>query len=712
MWIRLSQTLKTPTLQPPHSGKLRLYVQGGGIFLRHEALLSVALIVIIAACAYLPLVGDLGLYFGDSAFLWFGHQSGAGALVSALSDDRPFSGVVFALHHALLDTNVIAWHLTMFAWRVGGGLALLWGLRALWPERRGLMALAALLAVLYPGYLFQTMANNLQNYLVGWTLALLSIAATIRAVRSPHPMRRRAYTALALVTCAAYLVILELLVGLEALRFAVLWGLGAPDTNGRGRPRPSMDFVGTTPALSEFDTPNNSMEVTPRTLRLWFPSYAKTITPYILVIGSVLFWRLVLFDPAAPPYSLDAAAVGFQNDPAALLRLPLTLADYTVQATLGAWVSPLVDRFAAALRTGWPLLLVPIASALAFVYVRQSDDVRLERRSALWLAGIGLLAVVCGFAPLVVMQRVPRMFGTTNYYFLIPAGGAALMVAAGLAGLPMRTRAALAGLVVGLVVLTHLGNGELYRENWLQQREFWWQLSYRAPALAPGAVLLAERPPRDNTYTRFQEEMIFGGNFVYNFETRTPTLGGFYTADWVLEGLEQGITIKQAFRTEWFTFDSDMRRVLVITQPTADACLRVLDPANGVLPAYDPPFTMANGAQATMAEFAPYSQIREIQPVDQGASPPAAIFGSEPPRDWCYYYQRALLALQMGDAAGAAALGDEAQALKLTPRHPSEWLPFVVAYQQTDRANEAQLICATLPPDVLIDGCSQVTNSD
>lgn len=673
-------------------------------FHRHEAILSVVLIVLVAAFAYLPLVGDLGLYFGDSAFLWFGHQSGAGELIAALSDDRPFSGVVFALHHALLDTNVIIWHLVMFAWRVGGGLALLWGLRALWPERRGLAALAALLAVLYPGYLFQTMANNLQNYLVGWTLALISIAATIRAARASD---RRAYTALALVTCAAYLVILESLVGLEVLRFALLWGLmnKLPYAAGNGISLDKDELSSLSPLAWERELEGEGQQ-------RHFVRRLLPFLPYLIVIGIVMFWRLVLFDPAAPPYSLDAAAVGFQNDPGALLRLPLTLADYTLQAVVLAWVSPLLDRFAAALRVGWPVLLVPVAAALAFVYVRQSDDAPFSRRAALWLAGIGLLTVVCGFAPLVVMQRIPRMFSTTNYYFLIPAVGAALMVVAGLALLPVRIRAAVVGLVAGLIVLTHLGNGQLYRENWLQQREFWWQLSYRAPALAPGTVLLAERPPRDNTYTRFQEEMIFAANFVYNYETRTPTLGGFFTADWVLDGLARGVTIKQAFRTEWFRFDSDMTKTLVITLPTADVCLRVLDPVMGVLPAYDPPFTMANGTQATMTELAPYSQIGQIQAAEQGAAPPASIFGSEPPRDWCYYYQRALLALQMNDAAAAASIGDEAQALNLTPRHPSEWLPVVVAYQQTGRADEARAICAALPPDILIDECSQVANSD
>lgn len=677
---------------------------------RHEAILSIVLIVVVAAFAYLPLVGDLGLYFGDSAFLWFGHQSGARALVSALSDDRPFSGVVFALHHRLLDTNVIAWHVTMFAWRVGGGLALLWGLRALLPERRGLAALAALLAVLYPGYLFQTMANNLQNYLVGWTLALLSIAATLRALRAPTLARRRAYTALALVTCAAYLVILELLVGLEALRFAALWWVTSPDPQRVGLMGKSPVHGAAQPASAGFPSLAGGSKPPAAGGMRGFARRLSPFVPYILVVGAVLFWRLVIFDPAAPPYSLDAAAVGFQADPGALWRLPLTLVDYTGQAVIGAWVSPLLDRLAAALRVGWPLLLVPIAAALAFLYIRQGDDRPLTRRGALWLAAVGLLAVVCGFAPLVVMQRIPRMFGTTNYYFLIPAVGAAVIVAAGLGLLPARFRSGLAALLIGLVVLTQLGNGQLYRENWLQQRDFWWQLSYRAPALAPGTVLLAERPPRDNTYTRFQEEMIFGANFVYNYDTRQPTLGGFFTADWVINGLRQGVTIRQAFRTDWFRFDSDMTKTLVITQPSAGACLRVLDPASGVLPADDPPFTLANGTQATMTELAPYSHIGQIQPGDVPAAPPAAIFGREPPRDWCYYYQRALLALQTQDAPGAAALGDDAQALGLTPRHPSEWLPFIAAYQQVGRAGDAQAICAALPPDVLIDGCSQAAN--
>jgi hypothetical protein len=100
------------------------------------------------------------------------------------------------------------------------------------------------------------------------------------------------------------------------------------------------------------------------------------------------------------------------------------------------------------------------------------------------------------------------------------------------------------------------------------------------------------------------------------------------------------------------------------------ACLRVLDPEleteNQMLP-------------IILREAAQSSDLETIQFAGQ-AQPPVNIFGSEPTHGWCYYYQKAALAAQQKDWAGAAQLGDTAFTLSDQPNDPMERVPFIEAY--------------------------------
>jgi hypothetical protein len=78
--------------------------------------------------------------------------------------------------------------------------------------------------------------------------------------------------------------------------------------------------------------------------------------------------------------------------------------------------------------------------------------------------------------------------------------------------------------------------------------------------------------------------------------------------------------------------------------------------------------------------------LSKIDRVLTGAVPPkpaASIFGPEPAHGWCYYYQKAELALQTDDWQKIIALGDEVWKQDLHPQDAIEWMPFVQAYAVT-----------------------------
>lgn len=74
------------------------------------------------------------------------------------------------------------------------------------------------------------------------------------------------------------------------------------------------------------------------------------------------------------------------------------------------------------------------------------------------------------------------------------------------------------------------------------------------------------------------------------------------------------------------------------------------------------------------------------------ARPPVNIFGPEPERGWCYFFQKADLARQAGDWQKLVAIADEVRARGLEPADASEWMPFVEGYTRQDRYGDAKEI--------------------
>jgi hypothetical protein len=85
----------------------------------------------------------------------------------------------------------------------------------------------------------------------------------------------------------------------------------------------------------------------------------------------------------------------------------------------------------------------------------------------------------------------------------------------------------------------------------------------------------------------------------------------------------------------------------------------------------------------------PLSRFDRIHEQNNNPSvPPFDILGSQPNPDWCYYYEKADLARQMGQWNQVADLGDQAQQSGYSPQSgssnsPQEWLPFIEGYAAT-----------------------------
>jgi len=120
--------------------------------------------------------------------------------------------------------------------------------------------------------------------------------------------------------------------------------------------------------------------------------------------------------------------------------------------------------------------------------------------------------------------------------------------------------------------------------------------------------------------------------------------------------------------------ETNYKNQLILTQPSSNSCVHILDPRWPDLSIHDEPFVHASFQNSKVENIIFDGEYHDV---------PVKIFGTELPHEWCFYYQKADLARQQGDWKEIARLGNEAQKLELHPDDQIEWMPFLQAYAFT-----------------------------
>jgi hypothetical protein len=262
----------------------------------------------------------------------------------------------------------------------------------------------------------------------------------------------------------------------------------------------------------------------------------------------------------------------------------------------------------------------------------------------------------------------------------------ASLLAAGLLEFASRRRlvwALLLGALIGLSAGYHFRVANQYRLEWNSLKQFVWQLSWRAPSIEPGTLLMTSEQPythmTDNSLTapinwiyadsRAEGEMDY---LLYDLGSRLGVS---------LPDIHSGIEIEQVYRNLVFQGSTDRALVYYYTPP---GCVKFLDPQYDLrlpqLPRY-------------ISDATGLSDIERILSTSPNgtAQPPEDIFGIQPAPDWCYYFEKAELARQNGDWQQVRKLGEQAFALekRLYPVNAPEFLPYIEAHLRLGEASEA-----------------------
>jgi hypothetical protein len=234
--------------------------------------------------------------------------------------------------------------------------------------------------------------------------------------------------------------------------------------------------------------------------------------------------------------------------------------------------------------------------------------------------------------------------------------------------------------LLGFSVATQSLNIQKWADYWDVQREFWWQLTWRAPEIRDNTLVMAYLP---EGYVFQQDYEIWGPvNLIYRpFPLSVPRIQS--------EVLNQGtvLDILEGRYTDPYVRDiflpRDFQKLLLISQPTTSSCIHVID---GAMPAYS-----AN-ERLIVEKVGGFSKVDFIDTAGAAPAPPTAIFGREPEHGWCYYYQQASLARQSGDWVRIGELYEAAVSSGLEPADTSEYFVFIEGLTNLGRTGEAKKI--------------------
>jgi len=612
-----------------------------------------AIATIIAYGLLFPLTG---FYWDDWPFAWIAKFLGPSEFIPAFVGFRPFLGPIFFITTRLIPTNPLLWQIFALIIRFMSGLLTWTVLNQIWPRHQQQTLIAALLFLVFPGYSQHWVAfTHINQEWIPLLFYLLSFFLTARALRDPgHYLSNTIY---ALILLVLGIFPTEYFIGLEPLRFMFIWVILSEGTQGF-KPRIIQ------------------------TMKSWWP--------YLLIWIADACW-LVYYYKSGAYISYDVTAV--QGTTLVLKNAPFVFGDALWKAGIYIWVQVLILT-ARTLSTPTTLLTLGLIfgafllCAYYFLHIdlSPSNKVKSDEKSppsafSMSPRSFALPALITGLAG-ILLGRVPSfaaglpltLQSSFDRFMISMMLGGSLFIT-GLVELLIknqRARTYVFALLIALGMGQQFFNANIFRRDWRGQQDIYWQFAWRIPALKPNTAIITQQMPLDY---ETDLSMTAAVNWIYTEAVHPPDLpyaliysekrlGGS-----VLPDLKPNTAIDLPYRT--VTFKGSTSQAVVIYVPP-NGCLRVLDPAFNDAETY---------SKFPESLTAPISISDPSRIITDAASPalPDPPFIKEPPHTWCYFYEKAELARQVGDWKKIVDLVAEADHNGFAPQDAFEQLPFIEA---------------------------------
>lgn len=625
-------------------------------------------IIIAGILAFGLLIPSLGFFQDDWHFIHYGSAAGARGMLEFLTmDGRPTAAWVYATLYPLLGFSPLPWHVLSLTLRLVTVLLAFSTLKVLFPNRTRTNLLASFFFLLYPFFTLQPQAVVYTEHWMAFALFFASVLLMLRAIQNPK--RWFVYTALAILAETLHLFTVEYFVGLELLRPFAIWMMLTEAA--QQSPNPLQPQANNLPLYSGYT------QAAKRVALAWLP--------YFLILLLFLYWRVDFLG------SLD-----LRNNPAEALSLQTVIA--TAQNILAdislvlvsSWfklVDPAALEFTRA-RNIVVLAITFVSAVLAYLYSRfvevdkyTSTQVYTERGTrnsypvspnTYLLASI--FTLLLGLAPAYAANFIIHLkLEPWNGRFALaalPGAGMLLALAFDSRFTSEKTRRVMFAILIGLLIGFHNRNAFDFKTSWEKQVKLYEQLTWRAPYIKPGTAIIT-----DQEILSYMGDYptSFALNTIYDTKPLRPSPYWFFAmsenlntdADSLIEGVD--LSAKKYAST----FEGNSRDSLIIVfEPEKNQCLWILRPEDA---AY-------RGLPEQIKKAAQVSNLSRIRGQHDSYPTLYRAIVPENPASWCFHYQRADLARQLGDWEQVVFFWELAERGGYAPGHGFEYIPFIQGY--------------------------------
>jgi len=586
-----------------------------------------SILLITAILAYGLLIPWLGFYWDDMPMSWIRYELGPEAMTRYFSTNRPVWGLLYQLTTRLLPQVPAYWQIFALIWRWLGAVVVWAIVRELWKDKPRFALSVALLFLLYPGFNQQWGSFLYSHFFIVIFFYLYSIYLSLKRRTIP-----------ALIFSALNLWMMEYFFPLEFARVGFIW-ISLRD---------------------EYPDPRDRVKPT---LKLW--------TPYLILFALAILSRLFIFNNQIYGFGLMSQ---LKNAPLATLLLLIQNAFISLWTVIvAAWIQIFVaiNPSVHGMRTialYVAVTLVTFAIAAFFLFKR-SEDIK-SKKESFYAISLGLFLLPFAGAPF-WLTGLSISLAHPASRFTLPFMFAACLIMVGLIDLIKlpQVQYGLLALLIGLSAGRQFLWSTDYLRDWQAQKNLFWQMTWRAPGLKP------------NTLVLINEELFFYAdnsisaplNWIYAPENHSNQIDYvlFYPTNRLghsLPAVRKDIPIQYDYIAGRFTGNTSQVVAFYYDPP---ACLRLLEPDIDT----NNRFILED---SHMREASALSNPEQILASSSAVMP--NIYHPEPAHGWCYYFEKADLARQLGNWKEVAKLGDTALKLNDHPNNPVERFVFIEGY--------------------------------
>lgn len=591
----------------------------------------------------------LGYYLDDWIILAAYHSHGARGLMEyAFLGNRPLVFWLWWLGFQILGEAPLGWQLWALLWRWVTVVTAWQVLQLLWQNHPRRNAAMALLFAVYPLFKQQATALTYSFHWICFSLYFVSLIAMIRAARSR--LHYLSWSVAGVLTGAVQMFSQEFFVGLELMRPLVLF----------------FALEGELPFRQRLK----------RTL--------IQVLPYVLLLGGFVLWRLHFMPIPGSDRNTPVTLLNLMTSPIpTLLSLVSRAIQDIAEGMIGVWaqtVAPSAFAFQPVSNLlAWGIALISgVIAALALQKISDSPSSGSQwHLQALLLGGAALLG---GFAPGWAIGRFITDTGTlyNDRFGLAAMFGTSILLVAFLdwALRPGKPQKILVCLLIGLATAQQARTATLYRWSWEEQRQIFWQLKWRAPDIQPYTAVFG-----NGALAQYMGSWanISALNLLYFQDIPDPAYTWYF--DLYRYPIARFVEEKGEITDEknFLEYRAPASQSLVIVNDVVEnQCLWLVSEADQHNPYLED----------IVRSALPLSDLSRILPAETYPVP-TKIFGAEPPKDWCWYYQKARLAEEQSDWQAMMNLWKEANGQGYDPHNEPEMVPFILAAAHTGNWDKA-----------------------